>query len=88
MMTLEQIDSELRGWDDKLRIASDNMLELSDSVGYQRLLGQGHWPKAQLAAAIAFLRLKCWAHILSPWQTNTWMDAAAALTFIPSPQME
>ena len=53
MMTLEQIDSELRAWDDKLRIASDNLLELSDSVGYQRLLGQGHWPKAQLAGATA-----------------------------------
>ena len=53
VMTLERIDSELREWDRKLRVASDNMLELSDSVGYQRLLGEGHWPKAQLAGATA-----------------------------------
>ncbi len=53
MMTLEQIDAGLREWDHKLRTASDNMLELSDSVSYQRLLGEGHWPKAQLAGATA-----------------------------------
>ncbi len=53
MRTLEQIDSDLRGWDDKLRIASDNMLELSDSVSYQRLRGEGHWPKVQLTGATA-----------------------------------
>ena len=52
-MTLEQIDSELREWDRKLRVASDNMLELSDSVSYQRLLGEGHWPKVQLTGLTA-----------------------------------
>jgi hypothetical protein len=52
-MTLEQIDSDLRAWDKNLRLASDNMLELSDSVSYQRLLGEGHWPKAQLTGLTA-----------------------------------
>ena len=51
--TLEQIDSDLHNWDQKLRIASDNMLELTDSVSYQRLLGEAHWPKAQLTGATA-----------------------------------
>ena len=52
-MTLEQIDSDLREWDQKLRIASDNMLELSNSMSYQRLLGEGHWPKVELKGATA-----------------------------------
>ncbi len=48
-MTLEQIDANLREWDHKLRVASDNMLELSGSMSYQRLMGEAHWPKVQLA---------------------------------------
>ena len=35
-MTLEQIDADLREWDHKLHVASDNMLELSGSISYQR----------------------------------------------------
>ena len=53
MMTLEQIDADLREWDHKLRVASDNMLELSGSMSYQRLMGEGHWPKVQLSGATA-----------------------------------
>ncbi|MGZ5942835.1 MAG: hypothetical protein ACXWN8_10485, partial [Isosphaeraceae bacterium] len=53
MMTLEQIDADLREWDHKLRVASDNMLELSGSTSYQRLMGEGHWPKVQLSGATA-----------------------------------
>jgi hypothetical protein len=53
VMTLEQIDAELREWDHKLRVASDNMLELSGSTSYQRLMGEGHWPKVQLSGATA-----------------------------------
>ena len=52
-MTLEQIDSDLREWDHKLRMAGDNLLELSGSVSYQRLLGEGNWPKVQLTGATA-----------------------------------
>jgi hypothetical protein len=52
-MTLEQIDADLREWDHKLRVASDNMLELSGSVSYQRLMGEAHWPKVQLSGATA-----------------------------------
>src|SRR5271157_1423655 len=53
VMTLEQIDADLREWDHKLRVASDNMLELSGSMSYQRLMGEGHWPKVQLSGATA-----------------------------------
>ena len=53
MTPLEQIDSDLREWDHKLRIAGDNLLELSRSVSYQRLLGEANWPKAQLSGATA-----------------------------------
>ena len=53
VMTLEQIDADLREWDHKLRVASDNMLELSGSTSYQRLMGEGHWPKVQLSGATA-----------------------------------
>lgn len=53
VMTLEQIDADLREWDHKLRMASDNMLELSGSISYQRLMGEGHWPKVQLSGATA-----------------------------------
>ncbi|MGO9272505.1 MAG: hypothetical protein ACLQOO_20120, partial [Terriglobia bacterium] len=53
MMTLEQIDADLREWDHKLRMASDNMLELSGSMSYQRLMGEAHWPKVQLSGATA-----------------------------------
>lgn len=53
MMTLEQIDSALREWDHKLRMAGDNLLELSGSVSYQRLLGEANWPKVQLSGATA-----------------------------------
>ena len=53
MMTLEQIDADLREWDHKLRMASDNMLELSGSMSYQRLMGEAHWPKVQLGGATA-----------------------------------
>ncbi len=52
-MTLEQIDADLREWDHKLRMASDNMLELSGSTSYQRLMGEGHWPRVQLSGATA-----------------------------------
>jgi len=38
-MTLEQINSDLREWDHKLRVTSDNMLELSCSMSYQGLMG-------------------------------------------------
>ena len=53
VMTLEQIDADLREWDHKLRMASDNMLELSGSTSYQRLMGEAHWPKVQLSGATA-----------------------------------
>jgi hypothetical protein len=53
VMTLEQIDADLREWDHKLRVASDNMLELSGSMSYQRLMGEAHWPKVQLSGATA-----------------------------------
>jgi len=67
VMTLEQIDADLREWDHKLHVASDNMLELSGSMSYQRLMGEGHWPKVQLSGATADWAKPAIAGLQSLW---------------------
>lgn len=52
-MTLEQIDEELADWKAKLRSAGDNLLALTQMSTYQRLRGEGGWPKPRLAGATA-----------------------------------
>jgi hypothetical protein len=53
MMTLEQIDDALADWDNKLQLASDNLMALTCLTAYQRLKGEGGWPRAQVTGDTA-----------------------------------
>jgi hypothetical protein len=53
MMTLPQIDAALADWDAKLQRASDNLVALMHLTAYQRLKGEGGWPRAQVAGDTA-----------------------------------
>lgn len=50
-VTLDEIDKELADWNTKLQLASDNLLALTQLITYERLAGEGGWPKVQLTAA-------------------------------------
>jgi hypothetical protein len=52
-MTLEQIDEELAEWKTKLQSAGDNLLALTQMSAYQRLRGEGGWPKPCLGGVTA-----------------------------------
>jgi hypothetical protein len=52
-MTLEQIDEELADWKAKLQSAGDNLLALTQMSAYQRLRGEGGWPKPRLSGVTA-----------------------------------
>jgi hypothetical protein len=47
-MTLEEIDKSLAEWKAKLTNASDNLHALTELITYQRLRGEGGWPKVKL----------------------------------------
>jgi hypothetical protein len=52
-MTVEQIDEDLADWKAKLQSAGDNLLALTQMSTYQRLRGEGGWPKPRLSGATA-----------------------------------
>jgi hypothetical protein len=52
-MTLDQIDEELADWKARLQSATDNLLALTQMGTYQRLRGEGGWPKPRLAGTTA-----------------------------------
>jgi hypothetical protein len=52
-MTLDQIDEELADWKVRLQSATDNLLALTQMGTYQRLRGEGGWPKPRLARTTA-----------------------------------
>ena len=47
-MTLEEIDKALADWKIKLTNASDNLHAMTELITYQRLRGEGGWPKVTL----------------------------------------
>ena len=47
-LTLEQIDRALAEWHDRLRLATDNLLMLDDSLTYKRLEGKDGLPPTRL----------------------------------------
>ena len=53
MMTLAQIDAALTDWDGKLQVVSDNLMALTHLTAYQRLKGEGGWPRAQVTGTTA-----------------------------------
>ena len=68
-MSLDEIDAELADWTTRLQLVSDNVMALRGSGAYQRLRGEGGWPKVVFAgetasrtapALAAFQEL--WAH--------------------------
>jgi hypothetical protein len=50
-MSLDEIDAELADWKTRLQLVSDNVMALRESTAYQRLRGEGGWPKVVLAGA-------------------------------------
>lgn len=48
-MTLEQIDNALDEWRTKLRLATDNLLALDDTLTYKRLEGKDGLPQTRLS---------------------------------------
>jgi hypothetical protein len=68
-MSLDEIDAELADWKTRIQLVSDNVIALRESVAYQRLRGEGGWPKVVLAgetqtrvaSALAALQ-ELWTH--------------------------
>jgi hypothetical protein len=68
-MSLDEIDAELADWKIRLQLVSDNVMALRESTAYQRLRGEGGWPKvvlvggteARVASALAALQ-ELWTH--------------------------
>jgi hypothetical protein len=48
-MSLDAIDAELADWKTRIQLVSDNIIALRESAAYQRLRGEGGWPKLVLA---------------------------------------
>jgi hypothetical protein len=82
-MSLDEIDTELADWKTRIQLVSDNVLALRESAAYQRLRGEGGWPKvaltgeteARVASALAALQ-ELWTHYALLTET---IDRACAL---------
>jgi hypothetical protein len=68
-MSLDEIDAELADWKTRLQLVSANVMALRESSAYQRLRGEGGWPKvvftgetaSRTAPALAAFQ-ELWAH--------------------------
>ncbi len=68
-MSLDEIDAELADWKTRLQLVSGNVMALRESAAYQRLRGEGGWPKVvfrgetatRTAPALAAFQ-ELWAH--------------------------